>query len=62
MVPRLRDLRSIRDKNFGFSGRGPEKTRNPKFGFGSGRVRLSWLRVFSGRGPEGGQKFGSGRV
>ena len=49
-------------KKFGFSGRGPEKTRNPKFGVGSGRVRLFLDSGFSGRGPEGGQKFGSGRV
>ena len=46
----------------GFSGQGPGKTRNPKFGDGSGRVGLFLGRVFSGRVPEGGQKFGSGQV
>ena len=40
----------------------PKNTRNPKFGFGSGRVGLFDFGFFSGRVPEGGQNFGSGQV
>ena len=69
-VPRVRNLRylvcaiglTIYDIKFGFFGSIPEKNPKPEVRGGSGRVRISGVRVFSGRGPEEGQKFGSGRV
>ena len=48
--------------NFKFFGSIPDPTRNPKFRGGAGRGRHSIVQVFSGQGPERGQKLGAGRV
>ena len=48
-------------KKIRFLGSIPDPTRDPKFRGGAGRVGLSWLQVFSGQGPERGQKLGAGR-